>query len=137
MVCAVSSGLGGRLAGLSGSSLACHGLDSTATGFLKLLPGVWSGRYLERQGLLERDAESGSLAGDVLEGGAMEQLLGSSITYRVAVRPQRGHKVFMLQTLPASVEPFDARVGKVAGFSLRVGVAARAAQRQKLERLSR
>jgi hypothetical protein len=28
------------------------------------------------------------------------QLLGSSITYRIAVGPQQGRKVFTLQTLP-------------------------------------
>ena len=37
----------------------------------------------------------------------MEQLLGSSITYRIAVGPQQGRKVFTLQTLPACDEPFD------------------------------
>ena len=47
------------------------------------------GRYLERQGLLERDAPSSYLAGDALETGPMEQLLGSSITYRIAVGPQQ------------------------------------------------
>jgi hypothetical protein len=95
------------------------------------------GRYLERQGLLERDAENSYLAGDVLEAGPMDQLLGSSITYRIAVGPQQGRKVFTLQTLPGCEEPFDAGVGKVAGFSLHAGVAARANQRQKLERLCR
>lgn len=95
------------------------------------------GRHLERQGLLERDAENSYLAGDGLETGPMEQLLGSSITYRIAVGPQQGRKVFTLQTLPACDEPFDDRVGKVAGFSLHAGVAARADQRQKLERLCR
>jgi hypothetical protein len=67
----------------------------------------------------------------------MEQLLGSSITYRIAVGPQQGRKVFALQTLPACDEPFDDGVGKVAGFSLHAGVAARADQHQKLERLCR
>ena len=95
------------------------------------------GRFLERQELLERDAENSYLGSDGLEAGPMEQLLGSSITYRIAVGPQQGHKVFTLQTLPASDEPFDAGVGKVAGFSLHAGVAARADQRKKLERLCR
>ena len=67
----------------------------------------------------------------------MEQLLGSSITYRIAVGPQQGRKVFTLQTRPACDETFDSGVGKVAGFSLHAGVAARAGQRQKLERLCR
>jgi hypothetical protein len=95
------------------------------------------GRVLERQGLLERDAENSYLAGDDLEAGPMAQLLGSSITYRIAVGPPQGHKVFTLQTLPANDEPFDDGVGKVAGFSLHAGVATRADQRQKLERLCR
>ena len=67
----------------------------------------------------------------------MEKLLGSSITYRIAVGPQQGRKVFTLQTLPACDEAFDDGVGKVAGFSLHAGVAARAEQRDKLERLCR
>jgi hypothetical protein len=50
------------------------------------------------------------------------------------VGPQAGHKVFTLQTLPACDEPFDDRVGKVAGFSLHAGVAARADERKKLQR---
>jgi hypothetical protein len=40
-------------------------------------------------------------------------------------------------TLPANDEPFADGVGKVAGFSLHAGVAARADQRQKLVRLCR
>jgi len=95
------------------------------------------GRLLERQGLLERDAENSYLAGDDLEAGPMEQLLDSSITSRIAVGPQQGRKVFTLQTLPACEEPFDAGVGKVAGFSLHAGVAAGADQRRKRERLCR
>ena len=79
------------------------------------------GRFLERQGLLERDAENSYLAGDELEAGPMDALLGSSITYRIAVGPQQGRKVFTLQTLPACDEPFDDGVGKVAGFSLHAG----------------
>lgn len=95
------------------------------------------GRYLERQGLLERDAENSYLAGDDVEDVAMVQLLGSSITYRIAVGRQAGRKVFTLQTLPACEESFDNGVGKVAGFSLHAGVSARADERKKLERLCR
>ena len=59
------------------------------------------GRYLERQGLLERDAENSYLTTDVVSEDSMNQLLGHSITYRIAVGPQAGRKVFTLQTLPA------------------------------------
>ena len=48
------------------------------------------GRFLERQGLLERDAENSYLAAEGLEAGPMDQLLGSSITHRIAVGPQTG-----------------------------------------------
>ena len=95
------------------------------------------GRYLERQGLLERDAENSYLMGDDIESGPMVQLQGASITYRVAVGRQQGRKVFTLQTLPASEDAFAGGAGKVAGFSLNAGVAARADERAKLERLCR
>ena len=70
----------------------------------------------------------------------MDQLIGHSITYRIAVGPQAGRKVFSLQTLPAcddADEPFTDTVGKVAGFSLHAGVAAKAQEQDKLERLCR
>jgi hypothetical protein len=78
--------------------------------------------------LLEGDAENDYLAGDGLEAGPLDQLLGSSMMcmdarmsraqdaqerprYRIAVGPQQGRKVFTLQTLPACDEPLDAEVG--------------------------
>jgi hypothetical protein len=60
------------------------------------------GRFLERQELLQRDAENSYLTGDTVDEGPMDRLLGHSITYRIAVGPQAGRKVFTLQTLPVS-----------------------------------
>jgi hypothetical protein len=82
------------------------------------------GRYLERQGLLQRDAENSYLSTDAVPEDPMNQLLGHSIIYRIAVGPQAGRKVFTLQTLPAG-EPddFADTAGKVSGFSLHAGVA--------------
>ncbi|MCP4408214.1 MAG: IS91 family transposase, partial [Gammaproteobacteria bacterium] len=98
------------------------------------------GRYLERQGLLERDAQNSFLTSDSVPvpGGPMDELLGHSITYRITIGPQVGRKVFTLQTLPAG-EPDECAdtAGKVSGFSLHAGVAAKADERQKLERLCR
>lgn len=97
------------------------------------------GRYLERQGYLTRDAENSYLVGEAVDEGSLDQLLGHSITYRIAVGPHQGRKVFTLQTLPAD-DPDDLcadRLGKVAGFSLHAGVVARADERRKLERLCR
>lgn len=91
------------------------------------------GRYLERQGWLARDVESSYPFGEEVEAGPLAQPLGSWITYRVAVGPHQGRKVFTLLTLPAC----DDGVGKGAGFSLHAGVAARAGERKKLEQLCR
>ena len=54
---------------------------------------------------------------------AMNHLLGSSITYRIAVGPQQGRKVFTLQTLPdcRPENPLAHTVGKVAGFYIKAG----------------
>lgn len=66
------------------------------------------------------------------------QLLGSSITYRIAVGPQQGRKVMTLQTLAdCGDDAFTTKVGNVAGFSLHAGVATRANERAKLERWCR
>jgi len=56
-------------------------------------------RYLERQGLLVRDAEHSYLTLEGLDEDPMDQLRGHSITYRIAVGSQQGRKVFTLQTL--------------------------------------
>jgi hypothetical protein len=58
------------------------------------------GRGLERQGLLEQDTESAWL--DLNPGedtDAMPQILGSSVSYRIAVGPQQGSKAFMIRTI--------------------------------------
>jgi hypothetical protein len=95
-------------------------------------------RYLERQGLLVRDAEHRYLALESSVEDLMDQLRGHSITYRIAVGPQQGRKVFTLQTLPDERDADDASaVGNVAGFFLHAGVAAEATQRDELERLCR
>jgi len=59
------------------------------------------GRFLKRHGLLESDAENSYLAGEGLEAEPLDQLLGSSSSYRGAVGLHQGRKVFTLQTLPA------------------------------------
>jgi len=57
------------------------------------------GRYLERQELLERDTGQHYLTSETLGSNdetPMHQLLGSSVTYRIAVDPQKGNEVFTL-----------------------------------------
>ena len=68
----------------------------------------------------------------------MDQLRGHSITYRIAMGSQQGRKVFTLQTLPDERDGYETpATGNVAEFSLHAGVAAKANQRDKLERLCR
>ena len=96
-------------------------------------------RHLERRGLLVRDAESTYLQWDDEDARPLDELLGSAVTYRIAVGSQRGQKAFTLQTLPPA--PVDEEekdnVARSGGFSLHAGIAAKAFQRAKLERLCR
>ena len=78
------------------------------------------GRYLERQVMVERDTGNIFLTQDAMyasDEDPSNQLFGSSITYRIAVGPQQGRKVFTLQTLPdlETDSPFSCSVGEVAG----------------------
>ncbi len=62
------------------------------------------GRYLEREGLLERDTGTCYLTPEAIiasDEDPSNNLPGSSITYRIAVGPQRGHTVFTLRGLLA------------------------------------
>ena len=69
----------------------------------------------------------------------MPQLLGSSITYRIAVGPQQGRKAFMLRTITPLIGPDKAteRLATCSGFSLHAGVSCEAHQLDKRERLCR
>ena len=99
------------------------------------------GRYLERRGLLVHDAGNSCLTAEGVDADdemPMHHLLGSSITYRIAIGPEQGRKVFTLQTLPeCGDDVLASTVGKGAGFSLHAGVGVRANERHKLERLCR
>ena len=95
------------------------------------------GAYLERQGLLERDVENSYLTAPSTpdEDDPLSHMLGSSITYRVAYGSQQGRKVFTLQTLPP--DTIEEPRKTVSGHSLHAGVATKAHDREKLERICR
>jgi len=100
------------------------------------------GRLLEKRGLIERDMENAWLAAD-RPGGPLDDLIGHSITYRIAVGPRAGQKLFTLQTLPPNALPEAEQQGdhrgaaQAGGFSLHAGIDIAPGQRQKLERLCR
>jgi hypothetical protein len=83
------------------------------------------GALLEKRGVLARDAESAwlTLDDDAGEGDPLLQWAGSSVHYRIAEGPNRGRKVFTLQTLPALVAKAESeQLAKLSGFSLHAGV---------------
>jgi hypothetical protein len=99
------------------------------------------GKVLEQRGLVERDLENAWLANQG-EGGPLDDLIGHSITYRIAVGPRAGQKLFTLQTVPArEPEPEQQGEGRgvanAGGFSLHAGLDIQPHQREKLERLCR
>lgn len=100
-----------------------------------------TGRYLERAGLLARDMDQSYLTLDGLELDELQTVQAHSIHYRIAAGTWRGKKVFTLQTLPPKLENQGTvnkkLLAKCSGFSLHAGVAAKAHERAKLERLCR
>ncbi len=64
----------------------------------------------------------------------MPQIMGSSVSYRVAVGPQQGRKAFMIRTIRPLDRPDPGleRVGKANGFSLHAGVSCEGHQKEKV-----
>jgi hypothetical protein len=92
--------------------------------------------YLSRAGLIERDADNTYLA---LDRDNVNEDQVHSIQYRIAIGPNKGKKIFTLQTLPPRYEEQSRSelVSNIGGFSLHAGVAISAYQRAKLENLCR
>lgn len=88
---------------------------------------------------MERDEDNSTLTLEGLDEDPMQDIHSHSVTYRIAMGPQRGRKVFALQSIPPKPDlpPGSERVAKLAGFSLHAGVAAKTHQCDKLERLCR
>ncbi len=94
---------------------------------------------IHKAGFTNSTAHTGAVTLIQRFGSALTKLYGHSITYRIAIGPHQGRKVFTLQSLPPIEDPKagSSRVANVAGFSLHAGVMAEAYQRDKLERLCR
>ena len=94
-------------------------------------------RYLEKAGLVVRDMDNTYLNLPIDDEDSLLQLQGASVSYRIALGPQQGQKVFTLQTLPASSDGEYGQLANTSGFSLHAGVFANALEPDKLERLCR
>jgi hypothetical protein len=60
------------------------------------------------------------------EAGPLDDLIGHSITYRIAVGPRAGQKLFTLQTVHARLQGLEGNANGAAtsgGFSLHAGTA--------------
>jgi hypothetical protein len=96
--------------------------------------GAQVGRVLERRGLIERDIENAWLAGD-FEAGPLDDLISHSITYRIAVGPRAGRKLFTLQTVACRLQGLEGHANGAAragGFSLHTGLDIAPQQREKI-----
>ena len=97
------------------------------------------GKTLQRRGLIECDLENAWLTTGA-EPGALDDLISHFITYRIAVGPRAGQKLFTLLTVPAQPEADqqgDRGAANAGGFSLHAGLDIEPHQRTKLERLCR
>ena len=93
-------------------------------------------RRLERDGFLVRDPGHEHLDFEPAE--ALDQLIGASIHYRIAIGPNAGKKALLLRTVPARPEPFASTLlARQPGFSLHAATCCEANQRGKLEKLCR
>ena len=73
-------------------------------------------RRLEQGGFLVRDAEHDYLDFEPAE--ALDQLIGASIHYRIAIGPNAGKKALILRTVPAQPAPIASTLlARQPGFS--------------------
>ena len=93
--------------------------------------------YLEKAGLIQRDMDNTFLDLPMENENSLLHLQAASVSYRIAVGPDIGKKVFTLQTLPAKDENNYGQLAQISGFSLHAGVFADSHQTEKLERLCR
>jgi ribosomal protein S27E len=115
----------------------CHDGDSSNSS--QVFRRVNAPSKADLEGVLTQNIENSYLTLNHLEADPMQQVHGHSITYRIAIGPQQGKKVFTLQTLlPKDAEDDRfSQVAKAGGFSLHAGVAVQPHERKKLEHLCR
>lgn len=94
-------------------------------------------RYLEKINVIAKDEEDG-LQLEIPDEDVLSRLQATSVTYRFATGPSKGKKAIVIKTLPD--EDHNAKgglVSKQSGFSLHAGVATKAHERARLERICR
>ena len=78
-------------------------------------------RYLEKVSLVERNMENSFLNLPLYDEDSLLHLQGASVSYRTAMGPQQGQKIFTLQTLPVSNEGEYGHEANTSGFYCMLG----------------
>ena len=94
-------------------------------------------KYLERQKIIIKDNDQ-DFQLNISEEDTFSRLQASSVTYRFATGPSKGKKAMVLRSVPDG--DHNAKSGLVvknSGFSLHAGVATKAHERDKLEKICR
>jgi len=92
-------------------------------------------KHLEKRGLIQKDEEDNYFLPN--SENAFDHIQASSITYRIAIGKTKGQKALTLKTVPTREEKQKPFLAKYSGFSLHAGVACKASERKKLERICR
>ena len=93
-------------------------------------------KLLEKRGLILRDEGTEHKFLNLKDTQAIDPILTSSITYRIALGKYRGQKALTLRTAPTFSKP-KPFLAEYSGFSLHAGVFCPAHNRKKLEHLCR
>ena len=94
-------------------------------------------KLLEKRGLIFKDETNQLFLSTDQAPRVMDQVQGSSITYRIALGSQKGRKTLTLRSLPQTVHEGSQLLDRHSGFSLHAGLSCRGHERQKLERICR
>jgi len=94
-------------------------------------------RYLEKQNIIVKD-ENQDFQLEIPDEDTLSRLQQSSVTYRFATGPRKGKKALVLKSVQdGDHNSRSGLVAKSSGFSLHAGVAAKADERDKLEKICR
>ena len=95
-------------------------------------------KYLERQKIIIRDDDNGGFQIPIPDEDTLSKLQASSVTYRFATGKSKGKKAMVLKSVTDTDHTATkGLVAKNSGFSLHAGVATKAHERDRLERVCR
>lgn len=95
-------------------------------------------KYLIKQKIIVKDIDQ-EFQLEIPEDDTFSKLQASSITYRFATGPSKGKKALVIKSVPIDGDHNSQKglVAKSSGFSLHAGVATKANERDKLEKICR